>query len=299
MRRLGQHFLFDPAILDRIVAALDPKPDDVVVEIGPGKGTLTERLLRRVGHVIAIEKDRELAAALSSSVSRLTSPDRMAQVARSKERGAGGDAVQGAGSREQGAGGGGGRLTVVEGDALKLDWHSLLPSPVARLPSFKVAGNIPYYITSPLIEKALTPPPPAVIVYLVQREVADRLAAAPGSKQYGALTVGVAADATVERLFTVRAGSFRPPPKVESAVVRIVPRTKPLIEAGERGGFRAFATAVFSRRRKQMVNALGAVPGLEPGPIRAALEAVGVPPTSRPEVFSPEVFVALYRALMR
>jgi len=273
VRRLGQHFLSDPAILDRIVAALDPKPDDVVIEIGPGKGSLTERLLRRVGQVVAIEKDRELAEELR------------AQGARRKVQGARGT----------------GELTVVEGDALKLDWRSLLrlPSPVSRLPSFKIVGNIPYYITSPLIEKALTPPPPMVIVYLMQREVADRLAAAPGSKTYGALTVGVAADATVERLFTVRAGSFRPPPKVESAVVRIVPREVPLIAASERAAFRAFVTAVFGRRRKQVANALGAVPGLDSDQIRAALAGLEITPSSRPEVLPPEVFVALYRALMR
>ena len=137
-----------------------------------------------------------------------------------------------------------------------------------------------------------------MIVYLMQREVADRLAAAPGTKQYGALTVGVAVEATVERMFTVRAGSFRPPPKVESAVVRIVPREEPLIEESERAGFRAFVTAVFSRRRKQVTNALGAVPGLDPERIRAALAALDISPSSRPEVLAPEVFVALFRALV-
>ena len=119
MRRLGQHFLSDPAILDRIVGALEPEPDDVVIEIGPGKGSLTERLLRRVGRVIAIEKDRALAAALPSHVSRLPSHEELEQGARSREQGARGI----------------GELTVVEGDALKLDWHAMVPSHVSRLTS--------------------------------------------------------------------------------------------------------------------------------------------------------------------
>lgn len=237
MRRLGQHFLNDAGILNRIVDALDPVPGETVLEIGPGKGSLTAALLARGVTVIAIEKDRDLAAALP---------------------------------RE--------RLTVIEGDALRVAWP--------RIP--KVVGNIPYYITSPLIDKALTPPLPERVVFLVQAEVAERLAADPGSKVYGALSVGVQAVCRVEKLFTVAPGSFTPPPKVRSAVVRLTPRAQPLVGQEEIGAFRAFVTACFSQRRKQLKNA---VPGLS----SSQLEELGIDPTLRPERLAPEAFVRMLR----
>jgi len=234
-RRLGQHFLGDPGILGRIVDALDPALGETVLEIGPGKGSLTEALLARGLKVIAIEKDRRLAGALARD-----------------------------------------NLTVIEGDALRLEW------PRVR----KIVGNIPYYITSPLIDKALTPPLPERIVFLVQDEVADRIAATPGGKTYGALSVGVQAVARVEKLFTVAPGAFRPAPKVRSALIRLTPLTEPLVRPEEVAALRVFVTACFSRRRKQLKNV---VPGLD-------LEALGFDPTIRPERLPPEAFVRLLRA---
>ncbi|HYU09364.1 MAG TPA: 16S rRNA (adenine(1518)-N(6)/adenine(1519)-N(6))-dimethyltransferase RsmA, partial [Gemmatimonadales bacterium] len=181
--------------------ALDPQTGETVLEIGPGRGTLTRVLLDRGLKVIAIEKDRLLAAAL---------------------------AMDG--------------LRVIEGDALHLDWPRVS----------KIVGNIPYYITSPLIDKALTPPLPERVVFLVQAEVADRIAAQPGSKTYGALSVGVQAVASVEKLFTVAPGAFRPPPKVRSALIRLTPLTEPLVRPEEVAAFRSFVTACFSKRRKQL-----------------------------------------------
>lgn len=237
MRRLGQHFLSDPRILGRIVDALDPVPGETVLEIGSGKGSLTEALLARGLHVVAIEKDRALAGALARA-----------------------------------------NLRVVEGDALRLEWP--------RVP--KIVGNIPYYITSPLIDKALTPPLPERVVFLVQAEVADRLAASPGTKTYGALSIGVQSVCRVEKLFTVAPGSFKPPPKVRSAVVRLTPLAQPLIRPEEIAPFRAFVTACFSKRRKQLRNA---VPGLSAD----QLEELGIDPTLRPERLAPEGFVRLLR----
>ena len=162
-RPLSQHFLTDPNILGRIVDALEPSPADLVIEIGAGKGSLTEQLIPRVGHVIAIEKDRRLTHDLRLRIADC----------------------------------GFGKADVVEGNALTLDWHELLdtdranPQSAIANPQFKVIGNIPYAITSPLIEKALTPPLPERIVFLVQAEVADRAAAPPGSRAYGALSVGL------------------------------------------------------------------------------------------------------------
>ena len=265
-RRFGQHFLSDPAILDRIVAALDPTPEDVVLEIGAGKGSLTRRLTPKVGRVIAIEKDRELA-----------------------------DRLKGVGSGEWGVPLPD-NVTVIEGDALKLDWHHTVPD--ATLHGFKIVGNIPYYITSPLIEKALIPPQPERIVFLVQSEVADRLAATPGTKNYGALTVGVAVTATVERLFTVKAGAFSPPPNVNSAAVRISPLSEPLVGPGEIAALRRFVTAVFGQRRKQLRRVLRTVCGLGKDQAESLLSSLDLDPTARPEVLSPIDLVRLFRAVI-
>jgi len=266
-KRLGQHFLTDRNILQRIVDSLDPAPDEVVVEIGAGKGSLTELLLARGLRVIAIEKDRRLVAELGTP---------------NAERG-----TQ--------------RLTVVHGDALRLDWHALIDtgSAVPRsdfsVPRFHVIGNIPYRITSPLIDKALTPPLPTRVVFLVQAEVADRVAAAPGSKAYGALSVGVQAVCRVERLFTVRAGAFTPPPKVTSAVVRLTPLAQPLVAPQEVAAFRAFVTACFTRRRKQLRNVVMAATGQSAVVVAAGLGELGLDPMLRPETLAPEVFVRLLR----
>ena len=248
--RLGQHFLFDPGILRRIADAALPEPGRVVLEIGPGRGTLTGHLAARAARVVAIEKDRALAAALAAAPP-------------------------------------GPNVTVLTGDALEVPW------PAADV----VCGNIPYAITSPLIARALAPPRPERIVLLVQREVADRLAAAPGSRTYGALTVGVQLVATVERLFTVKAGAFRPPPKVESAVVRITPTPgtrlpPPALEAATR----RLVQSLFQRRRKQVRSALGqARPDLDAAAIGRWLAAAGVDPTSRPERLAPGDFLVLAR----
>jgi 16S rRNA (adenine1518-N6/adenine1519-N6)-dimethyltransferase len=266
-KRLGQHFLSDAGILGKIVDALDPTPEDVVIEIGAGKGSLTEQLLARGLRVIAIEKDRRLAAELGT---------------RNAERGTDG-------------------LTIVHGDALELDWHALLDShaPVPRfdfrVPRFKIVGNIPYAITSPLIEQALTPPLPERIVFLVQREVAERLAARPGSRDYGALTVGVQATCRVEKLFAVKRGAFHPAPRVDSALVRLAPREDPLVPAEQAARFRRFVTTCFTRRRKQLRNVVMAATGQPAATVLAGLEQLGLDPAARPETLPPEAFVRLLR----
>jgi len=253
-KRLGQHFLADVNILGRIADALEPEPGETVIEVGPGHGTLTEVLLARGVKVIAIEKDRALAEQLRARY-----------------------AVRG--ERED--------ITVIAGDALELDWHSL-PAPRAPLTAHKIVGNIPYNITSPLLEKALTPPLPERIVFLVQLEVARRIAAAPGSKIYGGLSIGVQAQCRVEVLFTVLPGSFRPPPKVKSALLRLTPLAEPLVRPEEGAALRVFVAACFSRRRKQLHNAV-------PGATAAGLTALGFDPKARPETLAPADFVRLLR----
>jgi len=253
-RRLGQHFLSDPTILARIADALDARPGESVIEIGPGRGSLTEVLLARGLQVVAIEKDRALAEQLRARCAVRGEPE---------------------------------GLTVIEGDALKLDWHRL-PAHGARLTAHKIVGNIPYNITSPLIEKALAPPLPERIVFLVQLEVARRIAAAPGSKTYGGLSIGVQALCRVEELFTLLPGSFRPPPKVKSALLRLTPLAEPLVRPEEVAALRTFVAACFSRRRKQLHNAV-------PGATAAGLTALGFDPKARPETLAPADFVRLLR----
>lgn len=186
-------------------------------------------------------------------------------------------------------------VRVVEGDALALDWHALMGTGASR---WLVTGNIPYNITSPLLDKALTPPRPAVIVFLVQREVADRLTAAPGSAAYGGLTIGVQAVARAERLFVVPAGAFRPPPRVDSAVVRLAPLAAPLVEDAEVEPFRRLVTGLFSYRRKQLARGLREFTGLSAERAAQVLAAAGVEGSRRPETLAPEALVGLLRCLV-
>jgi 16S rRNA (adenine1518-N6/adenine1519-N6)-dimethyltransferase len=186
------------------------------------------------------------------------------------------------------------RAEIKEADALDVDWHALTP-PGTRL---LVAGNIPYNITSPLIDKALLPPRPARIVFLVQKEVADRVTANPGTPAYGALSIGVQAVAQAERVFTVPAGAFRPRPKVDSAVLRLTPLSQPLIADEERESFRSLVVGLFSFRRKQLLRGLRELTGWEAQRVSELLAGAGIREVVRPEVLSPEEFVELHRALV-
>jgi len=185
-------------------------------------------------------------------------------------------------------------VQIVEGDALDLDWHALVGPG-----RFRIVGNIPYNITSPLLEKALAPPRPDVVVFLVQREVAERVAATEGSRNYGALSVGVQVVARVERLFTVPAGAFRPRPEVDSAVLRLTPLPQPLLEDAETGGFRRFVVGLFGFRRKQLGRGLRELTGVPPATARAWLAEAGVGEAARPETLTPELFVRLFRVVQQ
>ena len=182
--------------------------------------------------------------------------------------------------------------SIVEGDALETDW------PAVAGPRYLVAGNIPYNITSPLIDKALDPPRPVRIVFLVQKEVADRVTARAGEPAYGALSVGVQSVAMAERLFTVPAGAFHPRPKVDSAVLRLTPLAEPLVDPAEQWSFRRLVVGLFGFRRKQIARGLRELTGWEPARVIEVLDRIGVPPASRPEVVAPATFAALLRALV-
>jgi 16S rRNA (adenine1518-N6/adenine1519-N6)-dimethyltransferase len=253
-RGLGQHFLSDPGILRRIVDALDPAPNDVVLEIGPGRGSLTAVLVERGADLTAIERDRDLVPVLRG---RFPS------------------------------------ATIVQGDALAMEWPAL-----TKGRPFLLVGNIPYQITSPLLEKALAPPRARRIVFLIQREVADRLTADPGTKSYGALTIGVRALAHVERLFRVPAGAFHPVPKVHSAVVRLTPREEPLVADQEVEEFRRMVVGLFGFRRKQLLRAVRGLTSVPAGAAALVLRRAGLAETARPETLQPEDCERLFRSLV-
>ena len=265
-KRFGQHFLTNPRILSRIVDALDPAKGDRVLEIGPGRGALTAELVARGAKVTAIEVDRDLVPVL----------------------------------RERFPG-----VEVIEGDALELDWHDVmrgqsLNRSIAESLNrpFLLTGNVPYNITSPLLDKALIPPRPARIVFLVQKEVADRITASAGSTDYGALTVGIQTVASAERLFKVPAGAFNPPPRVDSAVVRLTPRLTRLIGDAEAAGFRRFVTGMFGFRRKQLTRGLRELTRWPADRVSTVISRLGMDPTARPEVLEAAQFVALFRELV-
>ena len=183
-------------------------------------------------------------------------------------------------------------VEIIEADALQVDWHALVGGP------FLLAGNIPYNITSPLLDKALSPPQPRRIVFLVQKEVAERVTAPPGTPEYGALSVGVQAFARAERLFTVPAGAFRPRPKVDSAVLRLMPRDDPLVGPDQRHAFRTIVVGLFGFRRKQLLRAIREFTGWNADRSRGVLHQTGLDETARPEVLSPVDFARLKGALV-
>jgi len=254
-KRFGQHFLKDARTLDAIITALGPLAERTVVEIGPGRGVLTDRLVDVAKRAVAIEVDRDLAAHL-----RARYADRP-------------------------------NVEIVEADVLHVSLATLAAGP------FVLVGNVPYYITTPILFQALEAPRPDVAVYLVQREVADRVAAPPGDKTYGALSVNVQAVARVELVRRVPPSAFHPPPKVESAVVRIIPRPDPAIEPDLETRYRRFVQAAFGLRRKQLVRVVRTVAALDAERAAAVIASAGLDPTVRPETLSAEDFARLVRAL--
>ena len=253
-KSLGQHFLNDRRILQRIVDSLELTGRETVIEIGPGRGSLTDLLVPAVGRLIVIEYDRALAALLRVRFADVPS------------------------------------VSVIEADVLTVDLGA------AAGGSYSLVGNVPYYITTPILFHALQAPRPDRAVYLVQREVAARIAAAPGSEEYGALSVNVQAVAHAKLLFRVAPGSFQPPPKVESAVVRIEPRPDPVVSSSEEAAFRRFVQDAFGMRRKQMRRVLREILSIDADAADAMLSATSIDPMTRPETLSPEDFARLLRA---
>lgn len=247
-KRFGQHFLHDPLVIDRILTLIDARPGQHVVEIGPGRGALTDALLSAAGALDAVEIDRDLAAAL-----------------RERHRGQA-------------------QFRLHEQDALQMDWSALARE---RGGALRLVGNLPYNISTPLLF-ALLAHAGALhdLHFMLQREVVDRIVAAPGSEAYGRLGVMLAPFVSAERVLDVGPGAFQPPPRVQSAVVRMALRTDVPAWARTPLYGQVVATA-FNQRRKQLRNALATL--LDAEDIRAA----GIDPTARAETLAPEQFGAL------
>ncbi|MCH9684276.1 MAG: 16S rRNA (adenine(1518)-N(6)/adenine(1519)-N(6))-dimethyltransferase RsmA [Deltaproteobacteria bacterium] len=253
-KQWGQHFLRDPSVHRAIVGAAGLTAEDRVVEIGAGLGTLTSGLLETGAEVWAIERDRDLCEVLRAELG--THP----------------------------------RFVLHEADAVRFDYTTAFGE---RPPA--IVGNLPYHLTGPLLFRLLefhanTGP----WVVMIQKEVADRLCAPPGSKTYGGITVGLSRLREIEGVVRVPPGAFLPPPRVDSAVIRLSPRSAPRGEVSDSVGFLALVRTAFQRRRKTLLNALSALAPREQA--RAWCETAGVDSTLRPERLGPEQFAALQRA---
>ena len=261
-RSLGQNFLVDPNAQRRIVESLEAGPADEVIEIGPGHGALTQHLVGTVKRLVLVELDNDLAPSLARQYA-----DRA-------------------------------DVVVVHADVLETDVAALLDDPLRA----KVVGNIPYNITTPILFHLLDMDPrPERIVVMIQREVADRILAQPGGKEYGALTVAIRAVADVERVLHVKRGAFRPAPDVDSTVIRIRPwreQDRWMDAAGERD-LRELTRAAFGWRRKQLGTILRNAKDYElsADELAEVLSRTGISPEQRPETIPPETFVALAGAL--
>jgi len=256
-RRFGQHFL-ESAWADKVVKAIAPRPSDHFLEIGPGTGILTQRLLPRVASLTAVEIDRDLAAAIRGEYPR---------------------------------------VQLIEADILDLDLRGVLAAGPLR-----IAGNLPYNISSPILFKLLataaTSPNLVDATVMLQREVADRLVAKAGTKDYGVLTIFTAAQADVTRLLVLPPGAFRPAPRVESAVVRMTFKPS-LIPAELDGTFERVVRTIFMQRRKTLGNALRPVTDAAGLSAPDVLNGAGIDAIRRPETLSLPELVELSRGLRK
>lgn len=272
-KSLGQNFLTDRGVARRIIEAVAPLPTDIVVEIGPGTGALTQVLVDRSGYVVAVEIDQRLVDGLRNKLK-------------------------------------GEHLTIVNTDALRVDWRALIAEATSSFRAVRgsksgdsrvrVVANLPYYISTPIMERLLSFGRLLFdMTLMLQKEVADRIATGAGSKEYGYLSVMVQYYCEATKLFEVAPSAFTPAPKVRSAVIRLTLRGHPAVEVADEKRFFAFVRAAFAQRRKTILNNLkaAALPLELTQALEPALEAASVAPGRRAETLSLAEFAALYRAL--
>ncbi|MDD5603408.1 MAG: 16S rRNA (adenine(1518)-N(6)/adenine(1519)-N(6))-dimethyltransferase RsmA [Eubacteriales bacterium] len=275
VKSLGQHFLADGIVVGKIAEAAMLTKDDLVIEIGPGRGAVTAELCRRAGRVAAVEIDRHLAAELEAALSFY------------------------------------GNFSMINADILKTDIRELIEAEKAKAPEIKapvvkIVSNLPYYITTPIIMKILEAsspegPEPAMLILMMQKEVAVRIAASPGGKDYGVLSVAARYYTVPEVLFTVPPSSFIPVPGVESAVIRMTLNRTPPAEISDEKYFFRVVKAAFGQRRKTLVNALYNSGAFKAGKneIAGLVEALGKKPDIRGETLSITDFARLAEMLSK
>jgi 16S rRNA (adenine1518-N6/adenine1519-N6)-dimethyltransferase len=258
-KRFGQHFL-ESAWVAKLIESLNASPEDTFLEIGPGRGALTKPLAPRVRRLIAIEIDRDLAAALPEEVPP--------------------------------------NVRVVQGDFLDVDLDAVLEGEAMPV---RIVGNLPYNVSSPILFKLLATQQGGLrfsdATLMLQREVAERLVAVPGTGEYGALAIQVALHADVRRVLTLPPGAFRPAPKVTSAVVRLHFRP-PAVDVGNPQVFERVVRGTFLQRRKTLANALKPVADSFGRSAAQVLEAAGVDGRRRPEMLTLEEIARLSRAVL-
>lgn len=256
-KKHGQNFIGDPALLERIATVCDWQPGDRALEIGPGAGTLTRAIAREAEEVLAVEIDRRLAPLLEETLADCAN------------------------------------VHLVFTDALKADLDALMRDTLGWDGRYKLIANLPYYITTPLIMHVLEDSEKvSELVIMVQKEVGERLCAAPGSKAYGAVTVMVQYAATVARAFDVGRHAFVPAPEVDSTILHLIPYEKRPIQAQSDAVLRRVVKAAFSQRRKTLRNSLSSL-GCDKALIKQALEAASIEDSRRAETLSVAEFVAL------
>lgn len=260
-KQLGQNFLIDGRVLDEIVAAVAPDENTVVLEVGPGAGALTAQLAARASHVIAIEKDEQLRPVLAEALAPYSNVD------------------------------------VIYADCLDVDLAALVEPFCGAGKKLVFAANLPYYITTPILFSVLESSLSLTrAVVMVQREVADRMVASPGSKAYGVLSVGIQYRAATSRLFVVPPSAFLPQPGVDSAVVLLDCTQPALIKVADEKTFFRIVKAAFSTRRKTLLNALSGSLAISKADCQMRIEAAKVNPTARAETLSIAQFAELCRS---
>ena len=263
-KSLGQNFLTDPDVIKEIVAGSGATETDLVIEIGPGFGVLTDEAAKHAGKVIAIELDRDLIPVLDFTLAAHRN------------------------------------VEVINEDVLKIDLNELIEKTLSeeeakgkQLTGVKIIGNLPYYITTPILMKVLESDIKAeCIVVMMQKEVAERILAEPGGKEYGALSVAVQYRTTPETIVDVPKESFFPAPKVDSQVLKLTMRTEPAVKPKDEDLFFRMVKAGFSQRRKTILNSLS-TSGFPKEEIAACLDAVGIDNKRRAETLSLQDFCSI------
>ena len=259
-KSLGQNFLSDKNIIDRIIEGSGVGKEDLVIEIGPGMGVLTAAAAECAAHVTAVEIDRHLIPILAETLKDYDN------------------------------------VNILHGDIMKTDLKEVIQQQRSRglTGKVRIIGNLPYYITTPIVMKLLEEEIPAdSITVMMQKEVADRIQASPGSKRYGALTVAVGFYCTVSHIADAPKEVFVPRPKVDSTVIRLDLRGEQPVNLVDRKLFFVTVKNRFGQRRKTLLNALTGIRGLKKEEISSVLQAAGIDPVRRAETLSMEEFAAV------